>query len=221
MRSRLFAAVTFALVLAAAPLLAQSSSDQSQTKASDTALHQVTGTIASLNGSMLEVNVESAPGEPESLASTMVGSIVSFTLDPNVKRPAELRNGDRVDVWFANKNGERIVSRIDTAAANSSSANKPSTDSAPVPSSDTTGSAPVADPSTQQSSAPMASTSTAPADQQPVPAAGQQPGDSTSTSQAAPKAKRLPQTASSLPLIGLIGLAALGVAGVLRFAARV
>lgn len=205
MRRTLWSALTLTAALAAAPLVAQTS--PSQAAAGADTVHHVTGTIASDSGGVLVVKIDSAPGEPESVASSMVGTLVSFTLASSVEQPADMRNGDRVDVWYTSKNDQRTVTRVAEAGPADAPPAVPASGNEPAAGASGSQAAGATSPGVSSSS----SKATVP-DQQADQSGQARPSASTEG--------RLPKTASELPLIGLAGLAALGIAGGLRFASR-
>jgi hypothetical protein len=237
MRTRFYTPLAFALALAALPLIAQTGSTEPATAWADQ--HHLTGVIVSLGTDKLDVKVESVSAEPESTASGLVGNVESFTLDANVKRPALLSVGDRVDVAYSVANGSRTAFRIDVAPASAatqtsgagssptsgSDATQASSSSSTMPTSGTGGgSAPApSSPDTSSSASGQQPTSTDMSSARTEPVASS-PGSAdtgdTQMTAATEKAGKLPQTASPLPLIGLVGLAALLLAGVLRLGGR-
>ncbi len=205
---------------------------------------EVTGSIVTLSADRIDVKIDSvsAPESATAGSSIVVGNTTAFALDSSTDMPQGLKVGDRVNLWFANDNGSLKAARLALApaadqsgASSESSATSPSSSSSPAsptdqsaagasgtsdqPASAASGttdqsasgtSAQAEQPSTSGSSMNDSAGSTA----QPSSAA-----ESTSPSAATTKAHRanLPKTGSPLPLIGLLGMAALASVLVLRF----
>lgn len=83
----------------------------------------VIGSIVTIASDRLDLKVEKA-GEPstESVAG-LIGQTVTFVVDAKTDKPADLKAGDRVDLYFTEANGERHADRIAIAAAGSASSN--------------------------------------------------------------------------------------------------
>ncbi len=83
----------------------------------------VIGSIVTITADRLDLKVEKA-GEPstESVAG-LVGQTLTFKVDDKTEKPADLKAGDRVDLYFTEANGERHADRIALAAAGSDSSN--------------------------------------------------------------------------------------------------
>ena len=83
----------------------------------------VIGSIVTITSDRLDLKVEKA-GEPstESVAG-LVGQTVTFMVDAKTDKPADLKAGDRVDLYFTEANGERHADRIVIAAAGNESSN--------------------------------------------------------------------------------------------------
>jgi hypothetical protein len=217
------------VALVASPLAAQSTSSKAaDTNASHSAKQQssataslkrgaeseyVTGTIVSVNDTRIEVKVESVSGLSASATSTMTGRTENFTLSTGTDQPANLRVGERVNVWFESAGGVHMATRIGLAAeggASSAATDDPTTSaSGPATNSSSAGQA-----STATESTAAANTASSTNSEQKAPDHGKRSPSSSQTNASG----KLPQTASDLPLVGVIGLGALGAAVVLRFA---
>ncbi len=221
MRNQLLAVMAVGLVLAASPLLAQETNpattasqpapqaDQSgqnaTTSASQGDAQEVMGTISSISSDRLELKVESAPSTTGGASSALIGKTVSFALSTSTDMPAGLRTGDRVSIWFSREGGNRQATRVALAEASDASSEQPSTASTTESGSSTGGNTSSASTASTTGTSSPSSTVTNPSSNQPEAA----------TSGA--HSQTLPKTASQLPLVALIGLAALVAAVALRF----
>jgi hypothetical protein len=197
----------------------QSASTQPAAMSSQGAKIEVIGTVVTLTTDRIDVRVNKvkAPEGTSAPSSITAGEKTAFTLDSSSQMPQGLKVGDNVDVWFTNHNGSLLATKVALAAGADQS-------------SGTYGSAATSQPANQsadnsQSSSAAASDSSDQADMSDSStsasqsASATQPANATSAATTANRTK-LPKTASPLPLIGLIGLAALASAFALRFALR-
>ncbi len=222
MKQGTFAAIALGALLAGSPLLAQGDTPASTpsqpaaqagqsdpnpapgAQASDA--ERVTGTVVSLSASSLEVKVEPAATGATGEAAEMAGKSISFALSAATDLPTGIRVGDRVSVWYTESNGNRPATRValaETGGSSSMGTESATTGSASRPSDEGQGS------SSAQSTTPATGTTAQSSGEQTQPAAA-----------VATETKHLPRTASPLPLIGLVGLVALTMALVVRFALR-
>jgi hypothetical protein len=155
---------------------------------------ELTGTIVTLTADRIEVKVDSvmAPQGATVDSAIGVGKTAAFTLDLTTEIPHGLKAGDAVDLWFTGTGGGLHATRV--ALATKSTQPAATTSAA----------------STSRKSAAGASS----------PAGEKAPSVAESAGSAASQEK-LPGTASPLPLIGVLGLAALASVLLLRFVARV
>jgi hypothetical protein len=155
---------------------------------------ELRGTIVTLTADRIEVKVDSvmAPQGATVGSAIGVGKTAAFTLDLTTEIPQGLKAGDAVDLWFTGTGGGLHATRVAPATESNQSA---ATTSA-------------------------ASTSRKPAAGASSPAGEKARSVAESAGSAAPQEK-LPGTASPLPLIGVLGLAALASALLLRFVFRV
>ncbi|MGE5236768.1 MAG: hypothetical protein ACM3O7_10500 [Acidobacteriota bacterium] len=231
MRNRSLALIAF-LALTAAPLAAQQATGSATDKSTSTAASQqstvmasssepaesvyAVGKIISIDEKKIEVKVESVSGLSPSNAKAMTGKTEAFTIGTDTSQPASLAVGDRVEVWFKSVNHVRMATRIALAPEQSGATGTGAgqdMSAAANPRSDTQGAGQASSAAgPQETSAATGSVSRA----QEAPESGSLPAG---TSQAAARST-LPHTASDLPLVGLIGLLALGGAVALRFAAK-
>lgn len=213
MRSRTLAVLALSLATLAPAAFAQQNGTQSEAASGAMAPAQagdveVTGTIVAINATSVQVKLDSvtaAQGVP--LADTIaVGKTVEFKLDASTQMPRTLSAGDPIDLSFKSDNGALVATRLALAV----SADQPATTSPD-------NSAPAA-PGEKASSSSQASPTAAYGS-----SSDQQASTATPASTAAPQAheQRLPKTGSPLPLIGLLGVAALVAAFALRFVVRV
>lgn len=222
MRSRTLAVVAFSLAVAAAPLLAQqtnapagssapagqTSQGQSNTMAESSGPIHLTGTVVSVSDSRIEVKVESATAAS---TTAMVGTTQSFALDANSEKPDGLKTGDQIDLWFKGDQPDHLVTRIALAASTGTGESSPAAEAS--------GSTQPASPDT-----PSADQASSAAGNQPAaaPAGSQASSEASAPGQAQSEHRgKLPQSGSPLPLVGLVGLLALGVALGLRFVVKV
>ncbi len=214
MRSRILAVLALSIAVIAPAALAQQNGTQSEAASGAMAPAQsggveVTGTIVSINATSVNVKLDSvtaAQGAPLS-GDVAVGKTAEFRLDASTQMPRTLSAGDPVDLWFKSDNGSMVATRLALAVSADQPATTSSDTSAPASPAENTPS-----PSQRSSTATYGSSN------------GQQPttaGSAAST--AAPQAahgQHLPKTGSPLPLIGLLGVAALVAAFALRFVVK-
>ena len=214
MRSRILAVLALSIAVIAPAALAQQSGTQSEAASGAMAPAQsggveVTGTIVSINATSVKVKLDSvtaAQGAPLS-GDVAVGKTAEFRLDASTQMPRTLSAGDPVDLWFKSDNGSMVATRLALAVSADQPATTSSDTSAPASPAENASS-----PSQRSSTATYGSSN------------GQQPttaGSAAST--AAPQAahgQHLPKTGSPLPLIGLLGVAALVAAFALRFVVK-
>jgi hypothetical protein len=213
----------------------QAGTAQPAALSSQAAQSQVTGTIVSLTADRIDLKVDSvtAPQSAQPGSSIMVGKTTAFTLNSTTELPQGLKAGDRVDLWFGSDNGSLLATRVAMAASwDQSSPNNESASSSPQSSSSQSSTSSAS----EQPAASDTSSSVQPATTQQSPSADQSAtsGSSSSTEPSASAAEpasspaaangahreNLPKTGSPLPLIGLLGLAALASVLVLRFVVR-
>jgi len=237
MKKAILATLTLSAAVIAAPLLAQSSNPQgSDTKQpSDVAnassassapagTVRVTGTVTLLSDTRVGIKIEKAESQPLGGPVMPVGKTRTFALDPMTDKPLDLKVGDRVDLWFKQDASNHLAARIALASSDTSSATSDQQGAATSqPASSTDNSATNTQPSANTPSTDSASQ---------VSNQGSQPSSDTSAdsknmSQPSSQAEggtashgKLPKTASELPLIGIIGLAALFGVLLLRFTVR-
>ncbi len=223
MRSRTLAGVAFSLAVAAAPLLAQqtnapagssspagqTSQAQSMTMPDSSGPVHLTGTVVSVSDNRIEVKVESATAAS---TTSMVGTTQAFALDATSEKPDGLKVGDQIDLWFKGDQPDHLATRIALAASTGAGQSATATDAG--------GSTPPANTNSQSSDQGSSVAGNQP---EAAPAASQGTNDATAQAQAQSTERRgkLPQSGSSLPLVGLVGLLALGVALGLRFVVKV
>lgn len=223
MRSRTLAGVAFSLAVAAAPLLAQqanapagssspagqTSQAQSTTMPDSSGPVHLTGTVISVRDDRIEVKVESA-----SAASTtsMVGTTQAFALDATSEKPDGLKVGDQIDLWFKGEQADHLVTRIALAGSTGTGRLATATDAG--------GSTPPASTSPQSSDQGSNMTGNQ-SEAAPVAAQATNEAPAQAKAQSTERRGKLPQSGSSLPLVGLVGLLALGVALGLRFVVKV
>ena len=243
MRSRILAVLALSVAVVAPAAFAQESGTQPGTAqpaaaSSQAAQTQVTGTIVTLTADRIDVKVDSvtAPQSAQAGSSVMVGNTTAFTLNSATELPQGLKAGDRVDLWFGNDNGSLLATRVAMAASSDQPSGTNDSASSSPQSSSSQSSASSASSSSEQPAATDTSSSDQSATTQQAPA-GDQSAASSSASSAEPSAstaepasstaaakgahrENLPKTGSPLPLIGLLGLAALASVLVLRFVVR-
>ncbi len=214
MRSRILAVLALSIAVIAPAAFAQQTGTQSATASGTMASAQsggveITGTIVSIDATGVKVKLESvsaSQGAPVS-GDVAVGKTAEFKLDASTQMPGTLRAGDPVDLWFKTDNGSMVATRLALAVSSDQPATTSSDTNAP------------ASPSENASSQSQPSSTAASAS-----SSGQQASMAgTAASTAAPQAahaQHLPKTGSPLPLIGLLGVAALIAAFALRFVAR-
>lgn len=118
MRNRNSLLAVCVIALMAAPLLAQESSPpagapvENQAPWAETAPVNLTGTIAALGDTTLELNVEHVAGASPEITSALEGSTITLTLGAFTEKPAELKPTDRVELSFTEADGVRLVTRI-------------------------------------------------------------------------------------------------------------
>jgi hypothetical protein len=223
MRNRTLATVAFSLAVAAAPLLAQqanapaggsspagqTSQAQSATMPDSSGPVHLTGTVISVSDNRIEVKVESAT---TASTTSMVGSTQAFALDATSEKPDGLKVGDQIDLWFKGDQADHLVTRISLAASTGAGQSATATDAS--------GSTPPANTSPQSSEQGSSMTVNK---TEAAPAASQATNEAPARAQAQSTERRgkLPQSGSSLPLVGLVGLLTLGVALGLRFVVKV
>lgn len=214
MRSRILAVLALSIAVIAPAAFAQQNGTQSEATSGAMAPAQsggieVTGTIVSINATSVKVKLDSvtaAQGLPVP-GDVAVGKTAEFKLDASTQMPSTLSAGDPVDLWFKSDNGSMVASRLALSVSSDQPARASSDTSAPASSGENASS-----PSQPSSTAAYGSSS----DQQASTA-----GSSASTT--APRAtqgQHLPKTGSPLPLIGLLGVAALIAAFALRFVVK-
>lgn len=218
-RKSLISTLAAVMVLVAAPLLAQQGSQSGTSPSSSSAAEPVgvhaTGTIASINDARLELWVDKLTGASPAASSSMVGKTQVFNFDSNSDKPAGLRNGDKVEVWYRVAGNDRFVTRIEIAESATSTS---------TGSSQPAGSGYSSMPTTAETS-PMSESSSEPSKLGLGEPSSSTPISSDDMSQQAAgqdvsEQRRLPQTASQVPLLGVIGLLALAGALTLRFVFR-
>ena len=207
MRGRIVAVLALSLAVIAPAAFAQQSGTQSAAAPMAAATSkageiEVTGTIVKLSLDRIEVKVDSvnSPSGVAAGSNVAVGTTAAFKLDPSTAMPKGLSADNRVDLWCRSDNGSLLATRVALAV----SADQPgeANEAAAMP----------------QASGGSATSAT---EASGVTGAKAQ-GEPASTAPAASNAHqgRLPKTGSPLPLIGLLGVAALVSAFVLRFVMR-
>jgi hypothetical protein len=242
MKSKVLAVLALSVGLAVPAAYAQQSASQSQpaqpaavTGQADQA--EVTGTIVTLSADRIDVKIDAvtAPESATAGSSIVVGNTTAFALNSSTDMPQGLKVGDRVNLWFANDNGSLKAARLalapagDQSAASSQSSSTSSSSSAASPADQSaSGTSSPADQSasgasstaeqSSSSSSSMSDSATSTSTAQPSSSAA----DATNPSASSTSAHRanLPKTGSPLPLIGLLGIAALASVLVLRFVLR-
>jgi hypothetical protein len=212
MKKNVLSLLTLGVALVAAPVLAGPKSSSATKSAGDTTSGalRVTGTIVSLSAQHIDVKVESASTDASHESGTAIGKTESFKLNSMTDQPLDLKVGDHIDLWFTQAGNAHLATRIALATTMPSSTSGRDDQSA--------------EPGSPPASAALnhsANRASNPAGQSSSTVATDHPATSKSTGEAATTSaskQHLPKTASELPLIGLIGLAALGVALMLRFA---
>jgi len=218
MRKNVLAMLTLSATLVALPLLAQSDNqpagqtsqpaDVSQNSAGPSApagTVRVTGTVTQLSDNSIALKIEAAESQPSGGVVLPVGQTKTFALDSMTDKPLDLKVGDHVDLWFKQDSSDHLAARIALASAGSSSATK----------SDSSGASPSTQSANQASNQETAPSNTTSASSTNASQPSSQPEVGTAAH------GKLPKTASDLPLIGIIGLAALCGVLLLRFAVRV
>lgn len=214
MRSRILAVLALSIAVIAPAALAQQNGTQSEAASGAMAPAQsggveVMGTIVSINATSVKVKLDSVTAAQSAPLSgdVAVGKTAEFRLDASTQMPRTLSAGDPVDLWFKSDNGSMVATRLALAV----SADQPATTSldASAPASPAEN---ASSPSQRSSTATYGSSN----GQQPATAG---PAASTAAPQAA-HGKHLPKTGSPLPLIGLLGVAALVAAFALRFVVK-
>ena len=115
-------------VLVAVPLLAQQGDSQSTEPAAVAQAEQqstpaaavsnqvepahVVGTLVSVGSDRLELMVEKAIGPSVESLAVLVGQTLPFILDAGTERPAELKAGEGVDLWFTENHGQGYAVRV-------------------------------------------------------------------------------------------------------------
>jgi hypothetical protein len=84
---------------------------------------EVEGTIVTLTADRLELKVEKAIEPNSEPAAGLVGQTVAFAVDAATEKPADLKANDRVDLWFTEKEGQKLAVRIVIAPAEGASSN--------------------------------------------------------------------------------------------------
>ncbi|MDD5562705.1 MAG: hypothetical protein PHQ91_03245 [Thermoanaerobaculaceae bacterium] len=150
MNARIHPLVALFLAVVAVPLLAQQGNPQngepqSQGQTAPAAVSanpaaepakpvQLEGTIVTLAADRLELQVEKAVAPSSQPTSGLEGQTVPFLVDATTEKPAELKAGDRVDLWFTQDGDQRRAVRVALAAAagpSSSGATEPPAASVP------------------------------------------------------------------------------------------
>ncbi len=232
MKGKIFAVLALSAALAVPAAFAQQSGTQSEPAqpaavSAQSGQVEVTGTIASLTADKVEIKVDSvtAPQGNAAGSTVMVGSTPAFAIDSTTDMPQGLKVGDRVNLWFASDNGALRATRLALAPSSDNSAGTNESASGSQPSGATTSGSTDQSSTSAPSPSDQSSTSASTSSQQPSTSgssasAEQQPA-STAAAPANEHRGNLPKTGSPLPLIGLLGLAALASVLVLRFVLRV
>ena len=230
MRSRILAVLALSIAVIAPAAFAQQNGTQSEAASGAMAPAQsggieVTGTIVSIDSSSVKVKLDSvtaAEGAPVS-ADIAVGKTAEFKLDATTQMPRTLSAGDPVDLWFKSDNGSMVATRLALAV----SADQPATTSSNASATTNSDNSAMTskDTSAPASQGENASTSSQPSSTAAYGSSGDQqaPTAGAAASTAAPQPaheQHLPKTGSPLPLIGLLGVAALIAAFALRFVVK-
>lgn len=84
---------------------------------------QVEGTIVALTADRLDLKVEKAVAPSSQSKSGLEGQTIPFVVDATTEMPAQLKVGDRVDLWFTEDGGQRRAVRVALVAAAGASSN--------------------------------------------------------------------------------------------------
>jgi hypothetical protein len=227
MKSKILAVLALSAAVVVPAAFAQQSGDQSGTAqpaavSSQASQIEVTGTIVTLTADRIDVKVEgvTAPESAKAGSSVMVGKTTAFTLNSATELPQGLKADDKVDLWFSDNNGSPLATRVAMAvsADQPTGSNESASSASQSPATSASSSSDQATASDNGSSEQSATTGNASSAEPSASTA--EPANSTAAAKGAHR-ENLPKTGSPLPLIGLLGLAALASVLVLRFAVRV